>query len=243
MTCKTSMLMMTFWLKGTKKTLILPTLSQSFSSFLFLYFLFWSLDQHEYETPPKQIRNPNMLLFIVLLLFTMHWSNTHCNLLTIAKSTVITKKGKNLTQRVPPSVNPGSCNKWIPFLGHHQPTIIEVLTTLWKLSWELWLQVTSVTPCTWRRGAPPALQTLCLREAPVALGVLHARQCKSNSVWMLRKNNWSNFWSPLMRRKHFRKEHTAPQTAQGRTLPPMFIESWISSYYCLVFSLPMCKLT
>lgn len=89
---------------------------------------------------------------------------------------------------MPPSVNPGSCNKQIPFLGRHLPTVIKVLTTLWKLSWELWLPATSVTPCTRRRGAAPALQTLCLTEAPVALGVLHAMQCKSNSVCMLRRN-------------------------------------------------------
>lgn len=177
------MLMMTFWLKGTKKTLILPTLSQSFSPFLFFIFFFDLWINSEYVTPPKPIRKPNMLLFTVLLLFTVHWSNTHSNLFTILKTTAITqKKGRNLTQLVPPSVNPGSCNKWILFLGHHQPTTIEVLTTLWKLSWELWLLVTSVTPCTCRRGAPLALQTLCLRDAPVALGVFHARQCKSNSV-------------------------------------------------------------
>lgn len=139
---------------------------------------------------------------------------------------------------MPPSVNPGSCNKWIPFLGHHQPTITKALATLWELSRQLWLLVTAVTPCTWRSEAPPALQTLCLREAPAAQGMLHARLCKSNSVCTFGRNNWLSFLSPLMKRKHIRKEHSTPQRAQGGTLPPTFPQSWSSSYYCLVFSLP-----
>lgn len=120
----------------------------------------------------------------------------------------------NITNTISPhqflSVEPSSCNEWIPFWGHHQPTLIENLTTLCKLCRELLLPVISVTPCT-SRGAPPAMQTLCLSEASAALGVFHSRLCKSNSVWRFGRNDRMNFWSPLMKRKHIRKEHTTPQ--------------------------------
>lgn len=116
-----------------------------------------------------------------------------------------------------PSVKPSSCKEWIPFWGHHQPTLTEILTTLRKLCRKLWLPVISVTPCT-LRGAPPALQPLCLSEASATLGVFHGRLRKSNSVWRFGRNDRLNFWSPLMKRKHIRKEHTTPQG--GALWPP-----------------------
>lgn len=114
------------------------------------------------------------------------------------------------------SVNTSSCWWMDPLFGtspayHPHWGFANPMGTLLELQ----LPATSLTPCTWR-GAPSALQTLCLRGASAALGVLHARLYKSSSLWMLGRNDWTFrllWWrgSTLGRSiLHLKEEHSAP---------------------------------
>lgn len=185
--CKTSMPRMTSWHKGTKKILILPMLSQSFFHFSFLYFLLWSLDLW-YVTPPKQIRKPNMWLFAV------HRSNTHSNSQYIKLQQSQKRQEFNTTsatfskpwqlQQTDPlfGTSPAYC-----YQGFDNPVEGKLGTVAASHFCD--------TLHSKERGSTSS-QTLCLREAPGALGILHAMQCKSNSVWMLRRitDQTSGLW-------------------------------------------------